>query len=221
MPRALFALLQTRNDVGHPILPWARLITSDLTQLHSHVKVASEELPDPMVCPTAWTDFFIQYKELGDFIVSQLHYAESVCDRTASDHGTVSAEMLTFKCDVCDAPVPAFSSLQALNQYWRKVHGVRNTMVYYAGADGICPSCMTTFASRLQLLGHLSDTRRPRCANYAIAHCARMSDSTVNLLDVSDRAARKVAYKTGRTHAIVKAPAKNASGRVVGRLSCA
>lgn len=94
-------------------------------------------------------------------------------------------------------------------------------MVYFARADGVCASCKTTFGSRLQLLGHLSDTWRPKCADYVTHHCERMSNNTVKELDVADRAARKAAYKIGRSHAVVKASAKNAGGRVLGRPSVA
>ena len=40
-------------------------------------------------------------------------------------------------------------------------------------------------------------------------------------LDVADRAARKASYKIGRSHAAVKAHAKSAIGRVLGRPSVA
>ena len=156
-----------------------------------------------------------------NLLIGKLCYAESVCDRTAAADKKVLAASLTFKCIKCDAPRPVFATLKTLNQHKRKVHGERNAMVYFARADGVCPSCKTTFGSCVQLLGHLSDTRRPKCADYVTQHCERMSSNTVKELDVADRAARKAAYKIGRSHAVVKTPAKSAGGRVLGHPSAA
>ena len=215
------ALLQTCDEHGQPILPWARLVASDLTRLRFCVKEVSNLLPDPSICPYVWYDFIKHNKDQWGSFVERLYYVESVCDRTASSESTVDTSALTFRCEKCDAPYPAFATLKALNQHKRKTHGERNTMVYYARANGVCPSCGTIFVSRLQLLGHLSDTRRPRCALYVVQNCTRMSDADVSTLDVADRAARKVAYSSGHSHAIVQKAAKSANGRVIGRPSAA
>ena len=114
-------------------------------------------------------------------------------------------------------PVVVLATLKALNQHKRSLHGDRNVMAYFARADGVCPSCRTVFGSRLQLFGYLSDSQRSRCALFVLEHCARIPEVTLQKLDLEDRAARKSAYRLGRSHAVVQAPAKSASGRVIGR----
>ena len=71
----------------------------------------------------------------------------------------------------------------------------------------VCPCCGTDFHVSVRCLDHLADSRRPRCANYVIAHCKQLPAKRVAVLDAIDRETRRSALWSGRTHVVVSRPA--------------
>ena len=110
-----------------------------------------------------------------------LHYFESACDAPA-DRGECSVLVKPFVCEHC---ADAFASVRALKSHARRKHGARIEQRFYADADGLCQVCHAQFGSRLRLIAHLSDRRRPKCW-LALCHnrskYRRLSDSAVQAL---------------------------------------
>ena len=120
---------------------------------------------------------------------------------------------------LCPAPHPAFRSSKALETHKRVVHGCRSNMRYYAPGSGICSSCGTNFNSRLRLLAHLVDSRRPKCRDRILqSHSPKLSEAEVSRLDELDRKLRRDARRAGHTHVLASGPATRADGTVVGRV---
>ena len=101
----------------------------------------------------------------------------------------------------------------------RIFHQVRAPMRAFAPADGKCRACGVAFQTRLRLLAHLSDSRRPRCRDWHLAHAEPLCAEVVVALDAEDKCLRLTAQRAGLSHVIAVQPALAPSGRVVGRTS--
>ena len=126
-----------------------------------------------------------------------------------------------YMCNVCSGlDRPAFATPKALASHMRTVHKIRTPMRAYADSNGVCPACATTFCSRLRLLAHLCDSRRPRCRNYILGSgLPTLSAERVAKLDSEDREARRLAKRQGHTTVLAKAAAVKADGRRTGRVA--
>ena len=162
-----------------------------------------------------WFSFMREEQHLYDACVRELSYSESKCDRVCTQPCTA---VLLHRCVVCPAPQPAFKSEKALASHMRVKHGCRSQMRFYTPSDGICLACKTNFQTRLRLLAHLVDVRRPRCRDQILLNrLERLSDEEVKALDLLDREARRNARRAGHTTALAVLPAVRRDGRIVGR----
>eukprot|EP00972_Heterocapsa_arctica_P115815 16449817-Heterocapsa_arctica.AAC.1 len=78
--------------------------------------------------------------------------------------------------------------------------------------------CLVT---RLRLLAHLSDHRRPKCWNVIRSSPLDfdpLPEASVVELDLKDREARKAAKKQGRTHPVAVGLALTAKGKFIGHV---
>jgi hypothetical protein len=98
-------------------------------------------------------------------------------------------------------------------------HKVRSPQRYHAEAHGRCGACGTCLLSRLRLLAHLSDPRRPKCWKYICDHPdrdAHLSEERVKELDEADQIDRREAQRQGKSHVIAVGPARTAAGKFIG-----
>ena len=213
--RQLIALLSIRSRDGS-VLPWLALVRSDLNVLYLKVAGIGAELPPPNEDPTAWYDFMRDDPDKFRCHVRNLSYIVSVCDSSAT---TENASSLNFPCVLCPVPQPAFKSSKALESHKRVVHGCRSNMRFYAPESGICYACQTNFNSRLRLLAHLVDSRRPKCRDTILqSNFPKLPESEVQRLDICDRTYRRIAKRAGHSHVLAAGAAIRANGTVVGRV---
>ena len=78
----------------------------------------------------------------------------------------------------------------------------------YVGTSKCCSVCETTFGSRLSLIQHLSDSRRPKCRDVLLATASPISDEVCTPLDELDKVSRRTAQQNGYSHARVSVPAQ-------------
>ena len=89
----------------------------------------------------------------------------------------------------------------------------------FAEADGLCPICKTCFNSRLRLLAHLSDTRRPKCRDKLLCGTATpLSQKRIAVLDELDKVTRRNAQRLGQTHPVAIGSAVRANGKRIGHV---
>ena len=105
---------------------------------------------------------------------------------------------------------------KALASHGRRLHGIRSPLRFSAGADGRCQACNTVFASRVALLNHLGDTRRPRCKEWCEANGEKLTVASVKALDEADKIARREAVRAGGSTPVVQRAAYK-HGKTVGR----
>ena len=211
-PSALVAILHVHPESKR--LPWIRLIASDCEQLLrlGYVENTGTLFEDP----SRWLEIMTSENTWGR-IVDKVFFIDSCLDRvtttTSSDQDASRA--LTWCCNTCSS---RFASSRALESHQRAKHGQRLAIKMFIGSS-CCPSCKTNFGSRLRCIAHLSDRRRPKCADWVLKNCTALSNKKQEQLDEIDRAARRQAQQNGRSHAIASTPARNSSGKIVGRLS--
>ena len=212
-PAALLALLQA--NASDKCIPWASQALHDMEFVAD--TVSSIALPRPAVVPEAWLHVMLQDTEGWSRAVQCCTYLHSVLDPVASSDRPAAA--FVFACKLCANPQPAFSSGKALASHQRTMHGIRSPMRLYADSHGICPNCGTLFHTRLRLLAHLTDSRRPRC-RLAILNgdYTPLSANRVQELDVLDTAARRDSHKLGQTHPIAIQSARTALGLRIGHV---
>ena len=200
--------------VGAPsdLLPWTKLILDDLVFMSSHVPNLAS-FGRPSVEHSKWRALI--HSSEWPRLVNQICFVDSVAD--------VRTEMpmscKTFQCNMCpdDAPL-FFPTHRALKCHQRKAHGCRSSVKKYADADGVCICCGTVFSSRLRLVAHLTDRRRPKCWEYVQLHGKPLSDYRCEELDAADRAAQTEARRQGHTQPMSSAPARTKDGRAIGRV---
>ena len=139
--------------------------------------------------------------------VKSILYVESVA--VVGNAAVDSAVVHPFACASCPA---AFASRKALGSHTRVKHKVLAPQRLHAGAECKCASCGTTFGSRLRLLAHPSDARRPMCW-LAVQKLQPMGLDACAMLDAADTDSRRLAWRSGHTHAIAKGVAVRADGR--------
>lgn len=187
-------------------------------------------LPDPSFGAMEWQTF-LQHSEKWDAAIHELHSPHSVLDKVSSLTGVapstssiacVGCPSSSFQCSLCakSGVEEAFSTDRALQSHVRAKHGIKCQSRRYVDANGVCPSCGTQFGTRLRAIRHLSDSRRLRCWDDIMSNgLAPLSESSVEALDLVDRAARRDAQRRGKSDPIAHGPAITATGKVVGRVS--
>ena len=153
------------------------------------------------------------------YMVSELSFTESVCDTTPTEISSCGRFGKNFVCGLCQDQ-PGFKSSKALMTHQRIVHKMRTQMRYFADGDGVCKICGICFRSRLRLLAHLTDSRRPGCSSAIISQQLQpLSESRVAELDAIDRVARTEARRAGHSHAIAVGPARRPTGECIGHVT--
>ena len=148
--------------------------------------------------------------------VGELDFPQSVLDRAA----VPGAPAVAFSCSMCAGPErPAFASQKALAQHMRIAHGLRSPMRAFAPASGTCSACGVAFRTRLRLLTHLSDSRRPKCREWLLAHGAPLPEAVIASLDEVDKVSRRAAQRAGLSYVAAVLPALAPNGKVVGRVA--
>ena len=66
------------------------------------------------------------------------------------------------------------------------------------------------FGTRVSLLSHLNDSRRPRCLQYVRLTCSTIDPDLCSVLDARDSKLRLEAQRQGYSHPLVTQPAKRA-----------
>jgi len=116
-----------------------------------------------------------------------------------------------FVCTLCDSAGPesknVFDSQRALDSHVRAKHKIRCDIRTYVGDTTVCPACSTKFSSRVGLITHLSDKRRPRCPARVREVCVPISDELASQLDEVDKASRRDAQRKGYSHPLAAVPA--------------
>ena len=172
---------------------------------------ALRDLPPLAVAPNVWVEF-IKWP-LWKPAIDTLFFVDSVLDGCSEPKQLLPA----FKCPFCVEDV-FFHSNKALDMHQRTSHACRSELRLFAGANAVCQACQTKFSTRLRLLAHLGDTRRPKCSEWLQQHGTMLTESEVLRLDAIDKKARQVARKAGLTNVPSAAPAVNAKGFAVGRV---
>ena len=146
--------------------------------------------------------------------MASLSFVESLCDASVKDIAPAGIR-LCFACRKCDS---SFIVQRALESHCRAKHGERLTSREFIKSS-ICPSCGTDYRQRLRCLAHISDRRRPKCAEWVLANCKKLPAKVVAKLDPTDLELRKQAQRLGRSHHIADLPAMTSRGCVTGRVS--
>ena len=216
-PLALIGLLRGRRN-GQP-LPWVRQMHGDLTVLHNSVLRGSAcPLAHPDAGLEGWPAWIAGNLTAWRACVGQLFFTSSILDASAADTPGVR----TMACSICSGEGrPAFLTQRSLAQHMRIAHNVRSPMRAYAPASGLCAACGVCFQTRLRLLGHLSDARRPKCREWHLLHATPLDAATMARLDTIDAAARLKAQRLGLTGVPAGVPARRPDGRVTGKVHVA
>lgn len=212
-PRALIAILQLRPG-SHP-LKWVQLICEDMLIMKQRVSLCSH-LPDPGVDPNAWSDFVAGDPHRWSLAISCVAFCSSQLDSTACLDLPATR---TVTCTVCGM---LCADSKAMQQHRRIKHNVRSPRRYYVEAHGRCGACGTCFLSRLRLLAHLSDPRRPKCWKFICDYpdqTSPLSEERVTELDEADRPARREAQRQGMSHVKAIGPAVTVAGKLIGHVT--
>ena len=213
-PKALWAILQASPRKQQ--MPWTCQACKDIKCLYSSVAAVREALPDPVANPNAWFQFMSNQREKWHRLVDNLFYSHSCLDQRASEHE--GSNPLTFKCEVCCEPRPAFATAKALAQHQRIKHKTRNVLRLYVDGSGVCPCCKNVYHTRYRVLCHLQNPAKPACKEHILnsgrVRALKLED--VRKLDEMDKIAIGEARKQGRTHPKVTKPAMRADGACIG-----
>ena len=159
--------------------------------------------------------FLRDFPNKWEQLAGQLFYLESCLDRQQHVH---DSQMLTFECDLCPCPRPAFSTAKALAQHKRIKHQMRNAVRFYIDGSGVCPACKNVYHTRYRVLTHIQNPQKPECKLYILrsGSVRALPNDVVQELDELDNIAIREARKQGHTHPKVKAPARRADGTCIG-----
>ena len=201
--QALLSQGTLQKDGSMRQLPWATQIRKDLRSCYSISAIAVSLLPDPDLQPTLWYELMLSGSDTWRNVVLSVRFFESVCDRSRVD--APDCAVASFQCLACPA---SFGTSKALQQHSRSKHGARTDRRHYAPADGICQSCNKKFSTRLRLIAHWSDSRRPQCWSWIISNGIPLPARLVAELDNADKVQRNEARRNGHSRPL-------STGRVV------
>jgi len=216
--QALYIITCMRRK-GVPI-PWVAQIRSDLATLRRHVQGQAAALPDDTAPLEAWASLFND-RRAWESAVESIFFVESVSDKFGAQ---ASQEARLHVCTMCpqrpDGTRPGWASERALQSHMRSKHKCLSDYRHYVNEDGRCPICKTIYNTRIRCLAHITDRRRPRCAQAIdVGGATKLAESTVLRLDEADRAQRREAQRQGSTHPVAQGPAIRSDGRIVGRVT--
>ena len=172
--------------------------------------VLPPDFPQMLADPASWLKLMLD-APLWAKLVAKLFFSESACDPPLA---AAHAAARTHRCAQCSA---AFSSAKALASHSRAKHGTRSSVKAFVKSSR-CPCCGVDFRQRFRCFAHLSDSRRPKCREWVLAHCAPMNAAGVAQLDTELRQQRKAAWRAGSTHPLAEGPARRDNGRITGRV---
>ena len=109
-PRAVLAILQATPHKQQ--LPWTVQLARDLQQLYEGVCDVKVLLPPLTGNGSAWVEFILSQPDKRHNLVGQLFYSTSCLDKVANLMH--DSRQLTFECELCAAPQPAFPTSKAL-----------------------------------------------------------------------------------------------------------
>lgn len=174
-------------------------------------------LPDTVEVQDAWYQLMTENQHTFESCVRELSFCTSVCDRIV---GTTSGDMIILMLLSCHECRLNFQSNRALLNHLCTKHGLRNEFRNFAPMCGTCPICTIYYHTRLRLLGHWIDWRRPECAD-AIRidpQRYRLSEVIVQQADEHDRLQRKCARASG-LHRPPAVGIVRRAGKIIGRAS--
>ena len=211
-PHLLWALMQTRPR-GHP-LPYVLQVHSDLSTVYRISDVLRQALPEWSVDPAAWLELMTRDPLRLCAALDRCAFVGSVLDKVS--HGA-TAVLAQFTCPECPVPRPCFSSAKALASHKRARHGARSPIKRYVDDSASCPSCGTHFCTRVRVIAHLSDARRPACRDRILADVTLLLPlSLYQKLEARDKVLRREALHSGHTHPIASGSARTVAGRRIG-----
>jgi len=213
---ALKALFSAKPR-GNP-MPWAAQLTKDMQYMYDHTDIGDLVTP-PGHGDAGITWIHAMQHEKLEFsrCVNQIFFSHSVLD-SCPDKASAAAFDQRFQCSQCVPPV-AFSTGKALQSHMRTKHRVRSSISMYIDDSGLCPICSTNFRSRIRVISHLSDVRRPKCRDCILTGCVPViADSLYVQLQERDKQLRRKALHQGHTHPIASGSARTADGRTVGHV---
>ena len=206
------ALLTCRLRGERP--PWIRLVLDDLAMLHRCVPQCAG-MPDPRVQPDAWLrlarDFPAEWAGLIGRIVNPTSsvgpQAQRQTSAAAGGRQQPPVASAAYSCSDCNGEgvQRRFRTAKALAQHARIAHGASCVVLQFLPADGSCPHCERSYASRLRAAAHVNDRRRGAACKAALlpGRYPRLSDEALAALRLEEAAARKEARATGHSQPLV------------------
>ena len=218
----LKSLLASKPGGKH--MPWAVQLASDMQYMYDNSTIGN------LVKPAGHTEsmctwLHVMKHERAEFqaCLNEMSFVGSCLDSDVqvSEDGSILSPLpgqSIFSCMQCAPPV-TFSSSKALQSHCRTKHGTRSSVPQYINDSGVCPVCSTVFGSRLRVISHLSDTRRPKCRERVLAgDFPVLPKAVLAKLSVRDRELKRLALREGHTHTLASGAAVNAKGHIVGRV---
>ena len=219
-------LAQKCDKCPDKVLPWVKLLRRDLHIMYSSqacYEVLSAcnnniHIPHPnhctceehpCACSATWRRLLVHasWKDA----VNALFFIESRHDAIAPvSNPTLDIHVCSICAPLGETSKHAFDTAHALASHCRAKHKTKNIMRMYVGDCSTCTCCKTVFGNRLSLIGHLSDSRRPKCRDFVLTHSNTIDPSLCTELDLKDARLRLLAQRDGYSHSLVQIPAKRA-----------
>ena len=218
-PTMLWALLQAHVDTRP--LPYVVQV-HDLSRFYDLSCDLRARLLPWQDDPTSWMEFLIQCPEDWKTMGSECAFTNSCLDPVDPDEGQCSsADVAHFVCAMCPSrPRPAFATEKALACHMRTKHGIRSPVKQYIDGSGICVVCHTDFQTRIRVISHLSDIRRPKCRNILLSGTFEpLLIDVQHALEELDRTTRREALQAGHTHPIACGSARMKDHKRIGHVS--
>ena len=152
-------------------------------------------------------------------IVDRVFWDTSVADPVRDSAAVCQDPASSITCPLCpqSAEVKLFATPKALQAHQRVKHGIRSPMRLFADESGECRVCGTQFGTRLRLLAHLCDSRRPKCRDVCLSgSIPPIAADEVGRLDLIDRDLKRSAARCGHTPVLATGAARRKDGRVIG-----
>ena len=183
------------------MMPWSSLVRDDLRRCYKLSCVAQAVLPNPCDDSCVWYDLMRVDADTWTEVVQSICFYESVCDKSRSK--AYPEVVASFVCSKCNQ---SFAHSKALQSHVRAKHGIRTDRRLYAAADGVCRACNKKFSTRLRLIAHWSDKRRPKCWSWVLTNATPLPTSVVAELDELDKVQCRQARQIGHTVPLSSGP---------------
>ena len=173
-------------------------------------------LPDPRAADpqAAWRGIMVEQPETWHTIVDQMSYVDSSLDAAAPEGMSTCPGI--FVCESCPR---SFGTRKALGQHSRTKHGITPEIPRCIDGSGVCPSCCANFLTRIRILSHLGDVRRPSCCDIVLSgRFAEIEPDVRAQLDARDREQLRDARRHGHSHVLASGSARTAEGKRVGHV---